>query len=253
VETVLALRLGLILAQGGEFAFILLALAASSGLLPVTLGQDLIAAVILTMMVTPLADWAGSRLTRWSSPRTADVASALARETVDLADHAIIAGFGRVGQTVAKILDAQEIPYVALDLDIGRVRECRRRGLMGVFYGDASHRDILAAAGAGRARTVVLTLDRADAADRAVALLRREFPVLRIVARSRDRAHARDLEAVGASDVVLESAEASLHIGAVTLAGFGAGDDRIAPILDELRADDYARLDDIVGGDVHPG
>jgi len=254
IETVLALRLGLVLAQGGEFAFILLSLAATAGLLPLQLSQELIAAVILTMLATPVAGWAGTQLARRSAPRSADVASDLARETADLADHAIIAGYGRVGQTVAKLFDAQEIPYVALDMKIGRVRNCRRHGMKNVFYGDASNRDVLAAAGAERARVIVLTLDKVDAAEHATALLHREFPDQTIVARSRDRAHARALEAAGAGDVVLESAEASLQLGAVALRGFGAGDDAIAPLLDDLRADDYARLDDIVGGDgVHPG
>lgn len=254
IETPLAVRLGLILGQGGEFAFILLSLAATAGLIPVALSQELIAAVILTMLATPLAGWAGSRLARRSAPGGADAASVLAREAADLADHAIIAGYGRVGQTVAKLFDAQEIPYVALDLEIGRVRNCRGRGMKNVFYGDASHRDVLAAAGAERARVIVLTLDRADAAEQAVAALRRAFPDSRIVARSRDRTHARALEAAGASKVVLESAEASLQLGAVALRGFGAGDDAIAPLLDDLRAGDYARLDDIVGGNgVHPG
>lgn len=248
LETGLSIRLGLMLAQGGEFAFILFGLAISLNIIPSDMGQNLIAAVILSMLATPVLAWLGAWIDHRLARSNADMLSMLARETADLSDHVVVAGFGRIGQTVAKVLDARAVPYVAIDVDIGRVRECVRRGLRSVFFGDASNPGVLAAAGVGRARVVIIALDHVTAAARAVNLLRRYYPELHIVVRSRDRAHSLQLEEAGASKVVLESAEASLQLGAVALARFGAPEDQIASVLDDLRANDYRRLDDVVGG-----
>ena len=141
-------------------------------------------------------------------------------EAAALTDHVVIAGFGRVGQTVAKVLAAAGVPYVALDLDARRIARARAKGLP-VFYGDASRVDVLAAAGAGRARAAVLTIDQPPAIDRAVAALHGHFPELRIFVRGHDPDHGRRLTEWGATAVVPEAVEASLQLGAIVLAATG--------------------------------
>ncbi len=172
-----ALRIGLLLAQGGEFAFVLFEAALTHHILAPATGQMLLATVAASMIVTPLLAEAGRSLAqRLGRPAAGDL-HALREDAGSLTDHVVVAGFGRVGQTVAKVLAAADIPYVALDLDLGRVRRCRAAGLP-AFFGDASRVDVLAAAGAGRARAAVLTMDQAAAVDRAVAALHQHFPEL---------------------------------------------------------------------------
>lgn len=240
-----ALRIGLLLAQGGEFGFVVFAAALEHKILEPELGQILLATVAASLLVTPLLAELGARLARRISHRQPGDLAAVQQESEGLHDHVLIAGFGRVGQTVAKVLAAADVPYLALDLDHDRVRRCRARGLP-VVFGDASRADVLAAAGAGRARAAVLTLDQPAAVDRAVAALHQHFPQLQLFVRSRDPEHARALARRGATAVVPEAVEASLQLGAIVLSALGPGDE-VGRIIERLRADDYASLD-IVGG-----
>ena len=241
-----ALRVGVLLAQGGEFGFVLFDSAIAQDVLSAAQGQMLTAAVALSMFATPfLAELGNSLAGRLKRPSRAGV-HALGEESAALTDHVIVAGFGRVGQTVAKVLTAAGVPYVALDLDPSRVARARARGLP-VFYGDASRVDVLAAAGAGRARAAVLTIDQPPAINRAVAALHSHFPELRIFVRGRDPGHGKQLTRWGATAVVPEAVEASLQLGAIVLTATGTAQDEAARIVGQLRQDDYAGLDPIVG------
>ena len=179
-----ALHVGLLLAAGGEFAFVVFEAALGDGLLTAEVGQVLMAGVALSMVATPFLAEAGSRVARRLRVRAPAMLASLQDEALGLSGHVIIAGFGRVGQIVAAVLSAAQVPYLALDLDPGRVGICRARGLR-VFYGDASRLDVLAAAGAGRASAVVVTMDQPAGVDRAVAALHEHFPALRLFVRSR--------------------------------------------------------------------
>jgi voltage-gated potassium channel Kch len=240
-----ALRIALLLAQGGEFAFVLFGAARARGILEPDTAQILVAAVALSMAVTPLvaalARVIGERLHSGAT----DLA-ALQAEARPHADHVVIAGFGRVGQTVAKVLGAAGIPCVALDLDQARVARCRARGLA-AFYGDASRVDVLSAAGAGRACAAVLTMDHPASIDRAVAALRQHFPELRIFVRGRDPHHGRRLAGSGATAVVPEAVEASLQLGGIVLTAVGASAADAAQIIAQFRHGDYAGLETITG------
>jgi CPA2 family monovalent cation:H+ antiporter-2 len=166
-------------------------------------------------------------------------------ESADLKDHVIIAGFGRVGQSVVKTLSAAGIPYVAVEFEPTRVAEARAQGLS-VYYGDASRVEVLEALGADRARAAVIILDNATAAERVVNLLHRRFPNLNIYVRARDNAHKRRLTAAGASGIVQETYELSLHLGETVLRGYGTPDEQIQEIIRDHRADDYALLSDVI-------
>ncbi|MEE8271069.1 MAG: monovalent cation:proton antiporter-2 (CPA2) family protein, partial [Alphaproteobacteria bacterium] len=152
-----AVRVGLLLGQGGEFAFVVLGLATDRGIVDRGTGQTLLVAVAISMAVTPLLAVAGKRWSEHLERRGAGAAE-LVEEADDLAGHVVIAGFGRVGQTVASLLAANRVPYLALDLDADRVAQGRAQGLP-VFFGDASKPNVLRAAGAARARAVAVTLD----------------------------------------------------------------------------------------------
>ena len=240
-----AVRVGLLLAQGGEFAFIVFGAAIDQGLLDPRTGQILVATVASSMVATPplamLGAWIAGRLQQ----RAGTDLTALHEETQAYTDHVLIAGFGRVGQTVAKVLGAADVPYVALDLEHARIARCRAQGLP-AFYGDASQVDVLSAAGAGRARAAVLTMDQPAAIDRAVAALHEHFPELRTFVRGRDPHHGRRLARFGATAVVPEAVEASLQLGGIVLASVGATSDDAAHIIAGFREGNYAGLEAIV-------
>lgn len=242
-----SVRSGLLLSQGGEFGFVLFLGASALGLLAADLTQILLAAVTLSMVVTPLMAYAGSRFyAAWAEREPLAVAAA---EEIgeDLADHVLIAGFGRVGQTVAKIVSRGGLSYVALDLDAKRIAACRAKG-MPVFFGDASLIEILNAAGAGRAKGAVVTIDRHAVADHVVSALKQNFPDLPIFARAQDLPHGRGLETLGVTQAVPETLEASLQLGAIAMTSMGASGDEVLGIVQELRDDDYATLGDPVQG-----
>ena len=154
-----SLRVGLLLSQGGEFGFILFLTASSLGLLAAETTQILLASVTLTMVATPGMAYAGGRISAFLAKREKVTVAGVEQIEEDLHDHVMIAGFGRVGQTVAKMLSEGGISYVALDLDARRIAACRAKG-MPVFFGDASQAEILKSAGVGRARGAVVTIDQ---------------------------------------------------------------------------------------------
>jgi CPA2 family monovalent cation:H+ antiporter-2 len=230
----LALRQGIMLAESGEFAFILFGIALASGILDVGLARLLMLAVAITMLLAP----ALMALGRWAERRLTAEAGRLHQlhgETQDLRNHVVIAGYGRVGQVVAGVLSRRDVPWVALDLDPARVSAGMERGAP-VFYGDSARGGVLQAAGAERARAVVVTLNDAAAAARLVALLRERLPNVALFVRGRDEAHCRELSRLGATAVVPEILEASLQLGARALKSAGIGDEDIVDVLAEMRA-----------------
>jgi CPA2 family monovalent cation:H+ antiporter-2 len=242
-----SVRVGLLLSQGGEFGFILFLTASTLGLLAAETTQILLASVALTMVATPLMAYAGSQFSSfWARHEKVSVAG-VEQIGEDLHDHVLIAGFGRVGQTVAKMLSAGGISYAALDLDATRIAACRAKG-MPVFFGDAGQIEILSSAGASRARGAVVTIDQPATADGIVAALHEFFPDLPIFVRAQDLLHGRRLETEGAIQAVPETLEASLQLGAIAMTSMGTNSDEVVEIVEELRSDDYIKLGEIIHG-----
>ena len=236
----LSIRVGLLLAQCGEFAFVIAGFAVFQGVLSAELAQIVFLVVAVTMAATPLLAVAGRRWSQILERKSAHGAHrAEADEALD--GHVVIAGFGRVGRTVAELLAAQGVPYVALDQDPARVAECRALRLP-VFYGDASRPEVMTAVGAGRARVVAITLDKPGPAERTVGALRHGHPKIPVVARGRDLADLDRLAGAGATAVVPEALEGSLQLGATVLRLTGASDEDVEETLGRFRKDDYARL-----------
>lgn len=232
----LAGRVGLLLSQGGEFAFVVFGLAMQLGVLDDDSAQTLLAVVAVTMATAPVFAVLGKRLAARRT-QAEGTPEALAAATGDIRDHVLVAGFGRVGWTVCRLLAHSEVPYLALDVDMERVRRGREQN-MPVYFGDASRIEVLRAAGLARARAAVITLDHPRLAEQAVAALRRHDPDLAVVSRARDDAHRRRLEDMGASAVVSEALEASLQLGARVLRLTGAESDDVERSLEEFRRDE---------------
>jgi CPA2 family monovalent cation:H+ antiporter-2 len=165
----------------------------------------------------------------------------LADDAREARDHVLIAGFGRVGQTMALLLEARGAPYIALDLDPDRVAEARRRGLP-VYYGDASRADVLKAAGLENARLVMITVDEPDSAHRTIAAIRRSHPELPVIARARDLTQCRELATAGASAVVPEVVEGSLQLAAALLRRLDVSQEEIEQLLAGIRRETYESL-----------
>lgn len=240
----LSVNVGLHLAEGGEFAFVLFSLAMTAGVIDDGLGQILLAAVALSMALTPLLA-AGGRMARVRlEQRSQPGADSIAKENGEQSGHVIIGGFGRVGQTVARMLDEQDIAWVAVDHDASNVKSARDKGLP-VYFGDAGRHQVLDAAGVERAGAAVITMNDAKAAAAAVRALRAKLPDLPVLARARDPGHMRELLESGASTALPETTEASLMLGGAVLRVLGTGNDKTDRIVELFRRDAYATLRDL--------
>jgi monovalent cation:proton antiporter-2 (CPA2) family protein len=230
-----AVEMAVLLGQGGEFAFVVVGLAQQLGLLPGAVSQFMLLVVSLSMLATPLVAQAARRLAqRWQHQAATDAHGVPDDGGSGQQDHALICGFGRVGQTVARLLDAEQIPWIALDNSADHVAARRAAG-QPVHFGDASRTDLLARLGAGRAQMLIVTLDDAAAAAQLVAAAHAAWPDLAIVARARDHGHADHLRRLGARDVVAETEEASLQLGGLALARAGLPDEAVHQRLERSR------------------
>ncbi|MFM9858315.1 monovalent cation:proton antiporter-2 (CPA2) family protein [Pseudoxanthobacter sp. M-2] len=230
-----SLETGLLLGQGGEFAFIVVGLAMSLALLPADVGQYMLIVTGLTMLVTPLVAAAAARLAaQWARRETAAAHEGDLAEVATIDGHVVIAGFGRVGRLVAATLRAEAIPFLALDNDPVAVAHERANGLP-VFFGDASRLEMLVRAHVERAGAVVVTLDDSTSAERIVAAVHGAWPAIPIYVRARDAAHAARLIAAGASVAVPLATEASLQLAGRVLVGLGLTEDATRRRLEHQR------------------
>jgi CPA2 family monovalent cation:H+ antiporter-2 len=242
-----AAEVALLLAQASEFAFVVIGLARASNLLSPALATSAIAVVGLSMMATPLLGWLGRRLRERLATRD-HAGHAPDDETAALEDHVVIGGFGRVGQTVARLLQQENVAYVALDTNPNVVSEHRKAGRM-LFFGDASRREMLERAGAARARVFVVTLDAEGAAERMVEEIMKLRADACVFARAKDAAHAARLAKLGARGVIPEAVEASLQLGARVLEELEVPEEAVDERLAAARAEELGRL----GGSVISG
>lgn len=229
---VTSVRTALIMTQGGEFGFVLFAAAAATGLIGQELYTTALLVISVSMAATPFLDRMGASLARRLAAEQGRTPSRPVEPELDR--HVIIAGFGRVGRTIAGMLDDLAIPYVAIDLDPIRVIEAQRRGCR-IVYGDASERRLLERVGAGRAAIMLVTLDRPSAAERIVATVRSLYPGLAIHARAHDAEGSDRLARLGASLVLPETLELSLSLGSALLQQLGVPEDKTAEVARNVR------------------
>ncbi len=224
------------LAQGGEFAFVLLGFALSAGVMGGELVKLLSAVVALSMAFTPLVFLAYEKLVlnRASDPR--DEPEHLPFDEGD--PQVIVAGFGRFGQIAARLLIANNFNVVTLDSSIEQIELLRAFGRQ-VHYGDASRMDLLHTAGAAKAKVLVVAIDDRDKAVELVEAAHEAFPNLTIISRAWDRRHAYELLAGGADDVERETFEASLALGRRALMKLGFSERRATAAASGFRKLDH--------------
>jgi CPA2 family monovalent cation:H+ antiporter-2 len=232
----IAANVGLHLAQGGEFAFVLFSLAMGAAVLPIEMGQFLLAVVAISMTLTPLLALAGRKVQTRLEQRGVSGLEALVIETEEYSDHVVIAGFGRVGRTVAQMLDACDVQWIAIDLDAKNVAQARSIGLQ-VFFGDAAQEAISAAAGIERARAAVITLDDPTAAASALRNIKKKLPDIPVIVRARDASNMGDLMRIGATTVMPETIETSLLLGGAVLRSLGQAESEIGEVIELFRRD----------------
>lgn len=239
-----ALRTGLVLGHGGEFGFALLTLALGMGLLDAASSQPILAAMVITMLIAPLLIRHSADLARLAFPQQPpkdQAAEDIAAAARAIEQHVIVCGFGRVGQHLVDFLRQEQLAYIALDLDPSRVKDAWEDGEQ-VFYGDASQRDILLAAGLERANALVVSFDDPRGALHILhnaRLLRDDIPIL---IRARDDSNLQQFMAAGATEVVPETLEASLLLAAQLLQLLDVPTERISGSLKTIRQQRYPLL-----------
>lgn len=235
-----AAEVALLLAQAGEFAFIVLAVAQQHSLLPPRLASAAAAVAGISMLATPLVAYL-ARLIAGRLEGAAHHGSEPDDGVGEMTGHVIIGGFGRVGQMVARALDAENVPYIALETN-GDLIASRRRDGAPVYYGDAGRPALLERVGGAEARAFVVTVNSARAAERMVSAARTVNPEALVFARAADPAHAARLVALGAVSVVPETVEASLQLAGRLLEGLEVPEDAISQRLAAMRAAELERI-----------
>ena len=231
-------RLGVALAGGGEFAFVLLAMAASGGLVPRASAELLIIVVTLSMVASPLLIAAADRLAMRLKPAAAHAPF----DTIESGEpRVLIAGFGRFGQVVARVLRARRIPFTALEISQAQVDFVRRFGNK-LYYGDASRLEMLRAAGAAQASVLVVAIDDVEASVRTAEIALRHFPNLRVLARARNRQHVFRLMEAGVTDIWRETFASSLEVAEAALVALGTAREDALTQVRRFREHDEATL-----------
>jgi len=240
-----AIRTGLYLAQAGEFGFVLLALAAERGLVPVSLQSPVLASMVLSMLLTPIIFMYSNRIVmRLSSSDwllQSVAMTTIAKRSINTASHVIICGFGRSGQNLARLLEREKIPYIALDLDPDRVRQAAAAG-QSVVFGDAARLQSLVAAGMARASALVISYHDTPSALRILDLVRNHAPKLQVIVRTIDDSDMEQLRGAGATEVVPEAIEGSLMLASHALALVGVPMRRVLRLVQEQRDARYGLL-----------
>jgi len=240
-----SLRTGLYLAQAGEFGFVLLALGQTHALVPPELLNPILAAMVLSMLATPFIIMHSNNLVmrvvsnEWLMESVQ--MTTIARKSIKTSKHVIICGYGRCGQNLARILDKESIPYMALDLDPDRVRQAAAAG-DSVVFGDAARLQALMAAGLARASAVAITYLETASTMKVLAHIREHAPQVPVVVRTQDDHDLELLQKAGATEVVPEAIEGSLMLASHALALVGVPMRRVIRIVQDQRDARYNLL-----------
>lgn len=257
VSTQKAFRTGVILAQGGEFGFVVLTVAINNKLIDPEQSQVLVAAVVLSIAVAPILIRYNKSLAQWlfkqpeEIPNIPQKSYQLAEHAAELKEHVIICGFGRVGQILSRFLEQENISSIALDLDPVRISSSALAGEH-TFYGDVRRPEVLAAAGLGRARMVVISFADEPAALETlqhIRALRGDVPVF---VRTRNDSNLKTFQEAGATEVVPESLEASLMLASHLLLMLGVPASRILFKIRAIHADRYQNIQGFFKGTDDP-
>ena len=237
-----ALRTGILLAEAGEFAFVVISQASLQyQLIDADVGQFMVVVACLTMVLTPLLALIGRKLSAWIERFASAGHPWNPLMNSELHDHVVIAGYGRVGQAVSSVLTIQARTWVAIDRNVDRVAHCKKRGIP-VILGDASRPELLRKTRIENAAALVITMDNANAAKQMVHIARRHCPELAIIVRAYDDTHSEELSQAGATNVVPELLEASLQMSTGILCALGMSREEAGATIDKIRLDHYDEI-----------
>jgi CPA2 family monovalent cation:H+ antiporter-2 len=238
-----ALRTGLALGACGEFSFVLLSYAHGTGLLRHDLLQPVLAAMVLSMLVAPFViDRSEHIVRRWVTSDWMNRAmqlTTIAAQSMATEQHVVICGYGRSGQNLARLLEQERVPFIALDIDPQRIREAAAAG-ESVVYGDAARREVLVAAGLMRAKALAVTYADTASAMKILRHVQQVRPGLPVVVRTVDDADIDELKNAGAAEVVAEIMEGSLMLASTTLMLLGTPLNRVLRRIREMREHRYS-------------
>jgi glutathione-regulated potassium-efflux system protein KefB len=242
-----ALERAVVMAQGGEFAFVLYSSALAVGIIDGQANAILTAIIIISMVLTPLAIFVLRRIT----PK-----DELTLEGVDIADgltgSVLVIGFGRFGQIASQPLLLRGIDVSIIDNDVEMIKAAADFGFK-VYYGDGTRLDILRAAGAGKARAVLICVDKADVSVRIAEQMKAEFPLVQVLARAYDRGNAIALIRAGVDYQMRETFESALLFGESTLRHLGEEEEEAAEVIADVRRRDAERLELQIAGGIKAG
>ena len=243
-----ALDRATLMAQGGEFAFVLYSAAEAAGIIDGEVNDNLTAIVVLSMVLTPLVVLAARRFMPKAAPSLDGV------EAVDgQSGSVLIIGFGRFGQVMSQSLLARDVDVTIIDTDIEMIRSAAEFGFK-VYYGDGARLDVLHASGAGSARAIAVCIDDRAAADRVVELASHHFPQAKLLVRAYDREHSLRLVNAGVDYQIRETFESAVAFGEAALREIGVPEDEAAQVAGQVRRLDAERFElEIAGNDLRAG
>lgn len=233
----------ILMAQGGEFAFVLYAAAAEAGVIDAHVNANFTAIVVLSMAMTPIVvalfrKFAPKRMPSFDGVEIAE----------GLTGSVLVIGFGRFGQVVCQSLLARNVDVTIIDSDVDMIRTAEGFGFK-IYYGDGTRLDVLHSSGASTARAVAICVDNKVAASRIVELVRSEFPLLRVLVRSFDRQHSLELIEAGVGYQIRETFESAMAFGAAALRELGVPEQEALEIVADVRRRDAQRFElEIAGG-----
>lgn len=241
-ETGVGIRTGIILAQAGEFSFVILALGLEQKLIGGDELQLVLAASLISMVIAPFIIQYNGRIARKLvksyTRRSSQVVEEIGSVSKDLKDHVIICGYGRSGQYLGRFLKEEHIPFIALDIDPTRVHEAATAGEH-VMYGDAGRRVVLEAAGGARAKALVVSYSDLRASMKVLHVAQESYPNLPVIVRTYDEAHMDEFRAAGATEVVPEVLEGSLMLASHALVLLGVPLNKVIKRIRLFREERY--------------
>ncbi|NNP74643.1 potassium transporter [Acinetobacter sp. Ac_3412] len=244
-----ALDRALLMAQGGEFAFVLFAAAVSAQVIDNSVKSNLTAIVVLSMVLTPILGIVFKRFTETKDQINLDNVNI----AEGLSGSVLMIGFGRFGQVTSQLLLARGVDVTIIDNDIDMIQNAEKFGFK-IYYGDGCRLDILHASGASTAQAIVVCVDSKETTNRIVELVTHEFPLAKLLVRSYDREHSLYLVKHKVDYMIRETFESAIKFGGVILQELGVDEDEVQRITDEIRDRDDERFEtEIAADDVYAG
>jgi len=243
-ETGLAIRVAMSLAAGGEFAFVMFALAAQNGAVPLEMAAMLIPVVAISMALTPTLISLGHKIEEKLHPKEEDQLGKIAEESEGIHQHVLVIGSGRVGRVLARLLKTRNIPFLVLDSDAQQVSRGRAEGLP-VYFADGSRPETFRAAHTDEAKIAVVAMGNPHATEKTVALLRQHYPHLKIFARAQDITHIGPLSRHGADAAIPEVLETGLRLSDHVLAACDVPQEDIDAEIAKFRRADMLLMNEL--------